>query len=96
VSSDLFGGRGFSTIFGSIHISLGLGTAVGAWAGGKVFDLTGSYTVAMWGAAALACFSCALLWVVAPRRPNPPPRGNKPLTNSHCPTVERNASERTG
>ena len=73
VSSDLFGGRGFSTIFGTIHISLGLGTAVGAWAGGKVFDLTGSYAAAMWGAVALICFSCALLWVVAPRRLNPPP-----------------------
>jgi MFS family permease len=76
VSSDLFGGRGFSTIFGTIHISLGLGTAIGAWAGGKVFDLTGSYAAAMWGAVALICFSCALLWVVAPRRPNPPPVGN--------------------
>jgi MFS family permease len=73
VSSDLFGGPGFSTIFGMIHISLGFGTAAGAWAGGKVFDLTGSYTAAFWGALGLICFSCALLWVVAPRRANPPP-----------------------
>jgi MFS family permease len=76
VSSDLFGGPGFSTIFGSIHISLGLGTATGAWAGGKIFDLTGSYTAAFWGALGLICFSCALLWVVAPRRPNPPPESD--------------------
>ena len=73
VSSDLFGGPGFSTIFGSIHISLGFGTAAGAWAGGQIFDLTGSYPAAIWGALALICFSCALLWIVAPRRPNPPP-----------------------
>jgi MFS family permease len=73
VSSDLFGGPGFSTIFGSIHISLGFGTAAGAWAGGRIFDVTGSYVVAMWGALGLICFSCALLWIVAPRRPNPPP-----------------------
>jgi MFS family permease len=73
VSSDLFGGPGFSTIFGSIHISLGLGTAAGAWAGGMIYDLTGSYAAAFWGAFGLICFSCALLWVVAPRRPNPPP-----------------------
>jgi MFS family permease len=71
VSSDLFKGPGFSTIFGSIHISLGLGTAVGAWVGGKVFDLTGSYASAMWGALGLICFSCALLWLVAPRKANP-------------------------
>ncbi len=73
VSNDLFGGPGFSTIFGSIHISLGLGTAAGAWAGGKIYDLTGRYAAAFWGALGLICFSCALLWLVAPRRPNPPP-----------------------
>ncbi len=75
-SNDLFGGPGFSTIFGTIHISLGLGTAAGAWAGGKVFDLTGSYAAAMWGALGLICLSCALLWLVAPRRPNPAPLRN--------------------
>ncbi len=73
VASSLFGGPGFSTIFGTIHISLGFGTAAGAWAGGKIFDVTGSYTAAFWGAFGLTCFSCALLWAVAPRRPNPPP-----------------------
>ena len=73
VSSELFGGPGFSTIFGTIHISLGFGTAAGAWAGGKIFDLTGSYHAAFWGALGLICLSCALLWIVAPRRPNPPP-----------------------
>jgi MFS family permease len=78
VSSDLFGGPGFSTIFGSIHISLGFGTATGAWAGGKIFDITGSYTAAFWGALGLICFSCVLLWIVAPRRPNPPPARNGP------------------
>jgi MFS family permease len=76
VSSDLFRGPGFSTIFGSIHISLGFGTAAGAWAGGKVFDLTGGYETAMWGGLGLIGFSCALLWLVAPRRPNPPPAGD--------------------
>ena len=74
IASDLFKGPGFPTIFGAIHISLGLGTAGGAWAGGMVFDLTGSYTEALWGALGLIVFSCALLWFVAPRRPNPLPQ----------------------
>ena len=73
VASSLFGGPGFSTIFGTIHLSLGFGTAAGAWAGGKIFDVTGSYTAAFWGAFSLTCVSCVLLWAVAPRRPNPPP-----------------------
>jgi len=74
IASDLFKGPGFPTIFGAIHISLGLGTAGGAWAGGMVFDLTGSYTEALWGAVGLTVFSCALLWFVGPRRPNPLPQ----------------------
>lgn len=73
VSNDLFGGPGFSTIFGTIHISLGLGTAAGAWAGGKIFDVTGSYTAALWGAVGLTCVACATMWLVAPRRANPAP-----------------------
>lgn len=88
VSSDLFGGPGFSTIFGSIHISLGVGTATGAWAGGKIFDLTGSYAAAFWGALALTCLSCILLWLVAPRRPNPPPARNdqRPRPSANTPS----------
>ncbi len=74
-ASALFGGPGFSTIFGSIHVSLGFGTAAGAWAGGKIFDVTGSYAAAFWGALGLICFSCILLWTVAPRHGNPPPSG---------------------
>ena len=74
IASDLFKGPGFPTIFGAVHISLGLGTAGGAWLGGVVYDLTGSYTEALWGAFGLFVFSCVLLWFVAPRRPNPLPR----------------------
>jgi MFS family permease len=73
VSTDLFGGPGFPAIFGAVHVSLGVGPAMGAWAGGAIFDVTGSYVAALWVAAGLTVFSVALLWVVAPRRPNPPP-----------------------
>jgi MFS family permease len=71
VSGDLFGGPGFSVIFGFVHVAVCLGTATGAWAGGQVFDRTGSYAGALWGAVAVTALSCALLWLVAPRRPNP-------------------------
>jgi predicted MFS family arabinose efflux permease len=74
IASDLFAGPGFSTIFGASHCALGFGTALGAWAGGEIFDQTGSYAAALWGAFSLTCFSCLLLWLVAPRRPNPPPQ----------------------
>jgi len=71
VAGDLFGGPGFSTIFGAFLVPLGFGSAIGAWGAGEIFDRTGSYALALWAAVALTVFSCALLWVVAPRRPNP-------------------------
>lgn len=40
---DIFAGATVGTIFGFLEISFGLGSAFGAWFGGYVYDLTGSY-----------------------------------------------------
>lgn len=72
-ASDLFSGPKFATIFGTLHVSNAVGASTGAWIGGKIFDQTGSYFVAFGVALAMAVFSAGLLWVVAPRRPHPPP-----------------------
>jgi MFS family permease len=71
VASDLFAGPGFSTIYGTLYAVICLGLAAGAWSAGKIFDVTGSYSVALWIGLAMAVLTPALLWVVAPRRPNP-------------------------
>jgi MFS family permease len=73
VASDLFGGPGFSTIFGTLYVVTCLGLATGTWSAGEIFDRTGSYAAALWLGLAMAVLSPALLWIVAPRRPNPPP-----------------------
>ncbi|HSB69327.1 MAG TPA: MFS transporter [Candidatus Methylomirabilis sp.] len=73
VASDLFGGPGFSTIFGTLYVVTCLGLATGTWSAGEIFDRTGSYAAALWLGLAMTVLSPALLWVVAPRRPNPPP-----------------------
>lgn len=70
---DLFGGAGFSTIFGSLQVGNSLGAALGAWGAGRIHDLTGSYAYALSLAALLAVIAPALLVWVAPRRPLPPP-----------------------
>jgi predicted MFS family arabinose efflux permease len=75
ICSDLYAGPGFPAIFGAVHVSLGVGTAMGAWAGGAIFDAAGSYAPALWVAAGLTILSVVLLWIVAPRRPNPAPTG---------------------
>jgi MFS family permease len=72
-ASDLFSGPAFSTIFSTVYAALCLGIASGAWVAGRIFDGTGSYALALWLALGMAVLSPALLWVVAPRRPNPPP-----------------------
>jgi MFS family permease len=72
VASDLFGGPGFSTIFGTLYVVTCLGLATGTWSAGEIFDRTGSYAPALWLGLAMAVVSPALLWIVAPRRPNLP------------------------
>ena len=74
IASDLFGGPRFPRLFGILHLMNSLGGAIGAWFAGFVFDATGSYATALPIAAGMALLAPGLLWFVAPRRPNPPPR----------------------
>ena len=73
IASDLFGGPRFARIFGTLHFTNSLGGALGAWVAGRIFDVTTSYALALPIAAVLALLAPALLWFVAPRRPNPAP-----------------------
>ncbi len=73
IASDLFAGPNFSTIYGALYVVVCLGIAAGAWSAGKIFDITGSYAVALWLSLAMAVLTPILLWVVAPRRPCPAP-----------------------
>jgi len=81
-ASDLFGGPRFSTIFGTLHVSSALGASTGSWVAGRIFDATGSYTLALTLALIMAVVSAGLLWIVGPRRPHPPPQAKRPMTNS--------------
>lgn len=73
IASDLFGGPRFARIFGLLHLANSVGGALGAWIAGRIFDATGGYGVALPIAAGMALLAPTLLWVVAPRRTNPPP-----------------------
>jgi predicted MFS family arabinose efflux permease len=75
VCADLYSGPGFPTIYGALYVTVSLGLAAGAWFAGTVFDASGSYAVALWVGLAMALITPALFWLVAPRRPNPPPAG---------------------
>jgi MFS family permease len=73
IAGDLFGGPGFSTIYGTLYTIICIGLGAGAWAAGKIYDTTGSYTGALWLGLLMALATPLLLWTTAPRRPNPPP-----------------------
>ena len=68
VTSDLFAGRHFGSIYGFITVFSGFGNAVGAWVGGYVYDLTGSYAIAFGVAVVAKAASAGALWIVAPRK----------------------------
>ncbi|MGE5304405.1 MAG: MFS transporter [Alphaproteobacteria bacterium] len=63
VIADIFSGRRIGFIFGFLEVSFGLGSALGAWLGGFLFDVTGSYR---WPFAfCLLCFAVSALAIHA-------------------------------
>jgi MFS family permease len=66
ISADIFHGKHFGAIFGFFTFSIGIGGAIGAWLGGFLFDVTGSYAVPFWGS--LACLIVSVFIVLASSR----------------------------
>jgi predicted MFS family arabinose efflux permease len=58
--AKIFGTRHLGTLFGVCFLSHQIGSFVGAWLGGGVFDATGSYSL-VWGATAIAGLLAAML-----------------------------------
>ncbi len=71
VSADLFTGKGFGLIYGTVEGAVGLAGALGAWVGGFIFDQTGSYQIAFILAIFFLMLSMAAVWLAAPRRLHP-------------------------
>jgi MFS family permease len=59
-TADLFSGKYFGAVAGFVLTGMGVGGAIGPWLGGKIFDLTGSYTNAF-----ILCIICYGLSLVA-------------------------------
>jgi predicted MFS family arabinose efflux permease len=58
--AKLFGTRHLGTLFGVCFLSHQIGSFLGAWLGGLVFDLTGSYAL-LWDATVIAGLMAAML-----------------------------------
>jgi MFS family permease len=63
-TADLFAGPRFATIYGWMSLAVGPGEALGAWAGGVVYDAAGTYLPAFALVAAALGAAVALMWRV--------------------------------
>jgi len=67
--SDRFRGPHFGSIFGATQVASALGSALGAWLAGRIFDATGSYAIAFVLAAAAAGVAALSVWAGRLRGP---------------------------
>jgi MFS family permease len=68
IPAEIFQGRHYGSIFGTLMLSSIAGGAVGPWLTGVLHDHTGSYTLAFWIAIACSGVSAASIWLAAPRK----------------------------
>jgi sugar phosphate permease len=67
-SADIFHGKHFGTVGGLLLGGMGVGSVLGPWLGGYLFDISGSYTIAFIFCIISLVFSCLFLWISAPRK----------------------------
>lgn len=65
---QIFGSRYMSTLYGLVFFTHQIGSFLGAWAGGRIYDFTGSYEPIWWSTVALA-FLAALIHLPIDDRP---------------------------
>jgi MFS family permease len=68
IPAEIFEGRHYGSIFGTVMLSAILGGAAGPWVAGVLHDTTGSYISAFWIAAACSAISATAIWFAAPRK----------------------------
>ena len=68
IPAEIFEGRHFGSIFGTVMLSAILGGAAGPWVAGALHDVAGSYGAAFWISAGCSAVSAAAIWLAAPRK----------------------------
>jgi len=63
MTSDLYRGRHYGSIFGFINFGNGIGGALGPWLGGYLHDLTGSYRITFFICIPVLMMSCLSFWI---------------------------------
>ncbi|WP_319772939.1 MFS transporter [Breoghania sp.] len=60
----MFGPRYMAMLFGVVFLSHQIGSFIGVWLGGRLYDTTGSYDVVWWISVALGLFAAAVHWPI--------------------------------
>lgn len=68
ITAEVFHGKHYGTIFGTLNLASSSGAACGPWITGLVHDLTGSYAPAFVLAIVLSLVSIGAIWLAAPRK----------------------------
>ncbi len=63
VAADRFHGRHFGSIFGVLQLANAVGGSTGPWIAGRIFDVTGAYTIAFSAAVVGAVVATTALWM---------------------------------
>jgi len=67
IPAEIFQGRHYGTIFGTLMLASIVGGAAGPWVTGALYDATGSYTLAFSLAIGSSVLSAVAIWRAAPR-----------------------------
>ncbi len=68
IPAEIFQGRHYGSIFGTLMLASIAGGAAGPWLTGALYDRTGSYTLAFWIAIGCSVISGVAIWLAAPRK----------------------------
>jgi cyanate permease len=68
IPAEIFEGKHYGTIFGTLMLVGIPGGAMGPWLTGWLHDATGSYALAWWIAIACSLVSPLAIWCAAPRK----------------------------
>jgi MFS family permease len=68
IPAEVFHGKHYGTIFGTLNLASSSGAACGPWLTGLLYDATGSYAPAFGLAIGLSLVSIAAMWMAAPRK----------------------------
>jgi MFS family permease len=68
LTADVYRGRSFGQVLGVITFGNRVGSAIGPWLGGVIYDLTGSYRYAFLTSIAALGIAAAAFWAAGRRR----------------------------